>query len=492
MTPRRILYFVWALLLAACPTPTDDPDGDPTDSQVPLMDGGTNSGIPAQELDDCESTVEISPPPVTDTSTIALKDSPLTQGVIHVLDIAVDGERDLLFTAGVGGLFVIDLAQNPPQVLSQSAQQNQTHSMALLDNQRVVLCNRDQGCRIMDTGDPAVEPVRTARLLLPGAAGARQMGNHLIVTTHYGELVVYDLTTQDGQDIAEVSRIDGLGNPWNHVIHDQIVYVADNTLGLVVIDLSDPTTPSIITQIDTPGGIQDLALYDGYLYAAEGGAGIEVFSLANPEQPASVNTLDAGSSIISVSLTSASLWATSHEGVHLWDVSSPENAHPVGFQATDEWAMHVDARGDMAYVADWSRALVMEGDLSVSAPHLDLDKTELYFFDGSQTAQVVLTNRGAGDLLIHGLTIEDTRFTTDLTHQTTLSSMESLTLSLSFEDDGQDVDTQLCLATNDPNHPVIHLPLATSSGDESDLAIGENAIDFVLQDLDGNSHQLAL
>jgi hypothetical protein len=484
----KIAVLIFLLSMTACPELV--PDGDAGPSTTDLSDAGSEDIAPLP-LGPCEEAADLPTDPVTVSSAIDLKDSPLTQGTIHVLDVAVDNGRELLFTAGVGGLFVVDLSTSPPTILSQTRDGPPTHSLALLADDQVTQCNRDTGCRIMDTSDPS-SPNRTARISLIGAAGARQLGESLVVSSHLGELVVYDLTSTTGMDLTELGRVDGLGNPWNHVIQNNIAYVADNTLGLVVVDLENLQAPSIVTEIETPGGVQDVAVLGDYLYAAQGGAGIEVFSLAEPRDPVSVAILDAGSSVISVSLTETSLWATSHEGVHLWDVTDPTDPISVSFEPTEEWAMHVDAMGSTAYVADWSRVVIMDADTSILAPYLDLDKNELYFYEGTQDAQISLTNRGNTDLLLSGLSIDDPRFSVALTEQTTIGPMESLVLDIAFEDDGAEVDTVLCLATNDPNQPIIEVTLASSSGDEADLAIGQDAIDFVLQDLEGNSHQLAL
>ena len=53
------------------------------------------------------------------------------------------------------------------------------------------------------------------------------------------------------------------------------------------------------------------------------------------------------------------------------------------------------------------------------------------------------------------------------------------------------MNARLCIASNDPVSPTREIVLHTGGGGENE-AIGGEATDFVLADLDGNYHQLSL
>ena len=52
------------------------------------------------------------------------------------------------------------------------------------------------------------------------------------------------------------------------------------------------------------------------------------------------------------------------------------------------------------------------------------------------------------------------------------------------------MDASLCFSSNDPNAPIRDVEVASSSS-MTNVAIGQPASDFVLNDLDGNSHRLS-
>ena len=56
--------------------------------------------------------------------------------------------------------------------------------------------------------------------------------------------------------------------------------------------------------------------------------------------------------------------------------------------------------------------------------------------------------------------------------------------------EGGEVNATLCIASDDPDEPVVELTLHTGGGGEV-ASVGLPAPDFVLSDLDGVSHRLS-
>ena len=67
---------------------------------------------------------------------------------------------------------------------------------------------------------------------------------------------------------------------------------------------------------------------------------------------------------------------------------------------------------------------------------------------------------------------------------------EVVTGSVSANETVTDLEAEICVATNDPDEPLLHLSVASSSSGAS-VNIGEPAPDFTLQDLEGNYHTLS-
>ena len=85
-------------------------------------------------------------------------------------------------------------------------------------------------------------------------------------------------------------------------------FVADNTLGVVVFDLADPSSPVIVGSVATAGGAQDVDVSDGVLFAAVGTAGIQTFDLADPLTPEPLAVVGYGTPVVAVSADAGRAW----------------------------------------------------------------------------------------------------------------------------------------------------------------------------------------
>ena len=474
MGPNSILAWATLVLCACSGTKETDTDTD------------TDTDSPPWELGACETPADLPADPLVMADQIDLTQDPLGASITHLVDIEQDPENGLIYGVGWKGLHILR-DEGSLDLLSVYRRSNHVFfKVEPLGDDLVAISNRDYGWQLVNVSSPSA-PQSLSTSPLFGASGMAMAGDRLLVVTHTGTVVPFDLS--DSSAPVAGDAVEGLGNPWEILVSGDLAYVADNTKGIVVLDVSSPSAPTIVTEVAAAGAVQDIALGDGVLYAAVGAAGIETFDLATPASPVSLGTVDYGASIIAVSASGDHLWASNHEDVLALDISDPKAPLSLGGEYTDEWAMSVHAVGDQAYVANWGKVERYTVDASAPAPEADPNPSNLYFYDGSGTATAEVANRGSGDLHILGASIDDDRFSFEVS-DLIVKSGQSTTITLTFEDDGEPVDTSLCLATNDPDEPIQSVLLA-SSNSESSIAIGEPAIDFTLQDLDGTYHQLS-
>ncbi len=409
--------------------------------------------------------------------------------IVNLVDVEVDWERDRIVGAGQGGVVVAQGLAGEPETLAMftDGEISRFHTVTLMGDDLVVATNRDAGLwilRILD--DDSLEPVHIRRGM--GFSGTAVQGHWLYVAGHDGQVTVLDVREPSAP--VAYPGVSGLGNAWRVVLDGDRAYVADNVLGVVVLDLTDPAWPEWIATVPLAGGVQDLVLDGDHLYAAIGAAGLEVLSLQDRDLPESVAVVDQGGVVVSVAADDDLLWAADHDGVRVLDVSSPDAPVPLGSMATDEWALHVDADGDRAVVADWGDFDLFQVDRDRRVAEVSLSPDELIFYDDASTLSLSLTNRGGGPLSLDGLCAEDPRLTARA-DRSELAPGETATIQVTLEDREAAFDGVLGLATSDPRRPVVEVPVSTSSTRPSAIAVGEDAIDFVLQDLDGNSRRLS-
>ena len=80
-------------------------------------------------------------------------------------------------------------------------------------------------------------------------------------------------------------------SPEGGAVRDGVLYLADFNNGLVLLDVSDPGNPSVLTSVPT-GTAKGIVLDQHRLWLANYFWGIKVFSLEQPLNPALVASLD--------------------------------------------------------------------------------------------------------------------------------------------------------------------------------------------------------
>ena len=409
--------------------------------------------------------------------------------LLEMVDVRVDPDRGIAWGVGQGGLVPFDVSDpEAPALLGTYPSDGGSYRFhhVLPDGDAVFVTHRDAGLTVVDGADPeAMTAVASARAT--GLEGMALTGALLQIARRDGALVTYDVS--DPTSPEEVAVTEGLGSPWGLVVSGDYAYVADNTLGVVTVDLSDPRAPVVLGATDVGAGVQDVAVGDGALYAAAGGAGLVVLDLSDPGAPALAGSLDLGGSVQAVSwdASTSQVWAVNQLAVIALDATSPLDLVPIGTEETDQWALHVDAFGGIGYVADWGYLSLWGADGDAPAPDLEPAVTELFLREEGEERSVALQNLGAATLDIVGATVDDEAFslTIDRLH---VEPGEFATLGVRFE--GGEADATLCVASNDADAPVLSIALHTGGSGDS-AAVGEPAIDFALEDLDGVTWRLS-
>jgi hypothetical protein len=426
---------------------------------------------------------------------------PITEGQKHLTDIDYDPESGLIVGSGMPGLALMRATEGAPENLG-SSQKGKDH-VEILSVNVVAVSSRGKsgkngnelkgaGVSFVDISNPAQPQqisIAGAGSYLPisGASGMEYREPYLYVGTHDGKFLTID--AGNPSEASVISEVEGLGSPWQMVIHGDWAYVADNSKGIVSVNLSDPTSPVVGSSVSLGGGVQDVDVSDGVLYAAAGSAGLFALSLDDPSTPVVLGTASTGGAAISVSADDGYAWVTNQESVLVYDVSEPADLIPLGVEDTPSWAMHVVADGNRAFVADWKEVTTFVYTVGSMAPDADVELSSIYFTGGDETREFRVTNRGGADLVVHGLGTQDPRFSVEV-DTLTVAPGDAMQVTLTFTSDGAEVSDTLCLSTNDPDEPLQEIELAsTSSG--SNILIGEAAPDFMLAGLDGANYTLS-
>ncbi|MEW6379900.1 MAG: hypothetical protein AB1611_09880 [bacterium] len=243
------------------------------------------------------------------------------------------------------------------------------------------VANESRGLVILDLRDPA-RPVYAGGYHTPGQArDVAIFGHYACVADGPRGLTVIDLTNPADPRYAGENPLDikDLG-PWiEHKKNASTVAMYDHYAclgfqskgGVAIVDLSDPANPSLVSWFTTEGEARKIAVSGHYAYVADDSKGLVIIDLHDPVKPARVDSAmtgqegipesgsEGGARDIAVSGSFASLvsrWGSSLAILTLPDPSAPSVA---GRYTTEGYARAVAVSGHHALVADEKNGLMI-------------------------------------------------------------------------------------------------------------------------------------
>lgn len=453
------------LLLLGC-TPTGESpvkESEAQDSAVDSVVEWTSLAGP------CEAPSELPPDPIE-----AVGQARTTQDVVGYLVEMVDVEPfgDYMLGAGQGGMLTYNVADPAAPFLAGHAQgpgQDRFHRVEVLNSRYVAATNREHGIAIFDLQNPAL-PYQVwfeNNIRWEGMAAVDGM---LYVTA--GErLEVLDVSTPTQP--RRQTEVAGLRAAWElSAPIDGWIYAADNVLGLVPIDIRVPTAPVVGTAVDLGAGVLHVRAAGNLLVASLGGAGVAILDASNPATPVEIARMVTGGSVVMTDVSGTTLYAVDHEALLAWDISDPAKPLALGREETEQFALAVVAKDDLAWVGDWALMESYRVNPEARAGQLDIPGTGL--LHGMNR----LYNRGGGTLRLLGGAGDGLELEAEAIE---IPPDGSVSLVISGSGD------EVCLASDDPDSPV----RTERVTDATTAPVGQVAPDFSLPDLNGVPYRLS-
>lgn len=138
------------------------------------------------------------------------------------------------------------------------------------------------------------------------------------------------------------------GYPNNVDVAGDYAYVADGEAGLLVIDVSDRSAPSIAARLDTPGNANDVRVVGHFAYLADGSGGLRAIDVSNPLAPVARGAFaPAGGDARDLVIKDGVAWVADRRG-KLWriDISNPDALASLGnVPLVDEFGFELPVTG---------------------------------------------------------------------------------------------------------------------------------------------------
>ena len=167
--------------------------------------------------------------------------------------------------------------------------------------------------------------------------------------------------------LAEVAVIETGGSARSVAVAGNYAYVADESTGLVVFDISDPDQPAKLSVLAVGGMAQGVAVSGSHVYVANG-LGLVVVDVSNASAPVIVGTYIGTGTFGRVAVSGNFAYVAKagwQQGLAVIDISNPTNPLLRGTRAVASVVYHVAVSGNYAYLADEQTGMVI---MNISNP----------------------------------------------------------------------------------------------------------------------------
>ena len=238
--------------------------------------------------------------------------------------VAISGNRAYVADAS-SGLRVLDITDPTNPLLTGGWNTPGTARNAVVDGDHVFLADGGQGLRVLDVSDPDV-PTSTGWLDTDDAWDVEVDGDHAFVADDQGLLVIdisvpaspvlpsgasvsipgaravavagnfayvvsvtaprfHVVDVSDPTTPSLVASLGALASPSDVVVDGDVAFVSDGILGLVAIDVSRPTAPVVRGSVPIPGGGAAVVVDGDIAYVAGGSGALAVIDVSEPLSP---------------------------------------------------------------------------------------------------------------------------------------------------------------------------------------------------------------
>ncbi|MHA1375252.1 MAG: hypothetical protein ACTSR7_13280 [Promethearchaeota archaeon] len=183
-------------------------------------------------------------------------------------------------------------------------------------------------------------------------------GDYAYIADEWNGLVVIDISdpTTPGTPICKPTD----GGAWGIYVSGNYAFIADDTSGLAVIDISDPTAPGDPDYLDTDGYAEAVYVEGNYAYIADEWNGLVVIDISDPTTPGPAYHMDTDGIAWDVYVSGNYAYlAVGSNGLAVIDISNPTNPGTPDYMDTAGNAENVYVEGNYAYVACYESGLAV-------------------------------------------------------------------------------------------------------------------------------------
>jgi hypothetical protein len=278
-------------------------------------------------------------------------------GLLFSIAVPPTGE-DYVYLGEGSGLTVLDTSNpsQPRQVGGLPMNGSDVKDVDILESTAYVL--KDGRLHVVDLSDPTSLTLM-GETDVPGTGRAvAAAGSYAYVAADVGgtDGWVYTVDVSDATDPDPVGSYDTVGLASDVHAAGDAAYVADSVAGLLILDVTNPISPSLLSSYPTPGSVHGVQVVSttAYLLTLDEPTldyWLRIVDVSDPTDPTPLGAYDAPDAVNDVRVFDGMAYlASGSDGLHIVDLSDPANPVPLSTSSTEWWADKVAVSDTHAYL----------------------------------------------------------------------------------------------------------------------------------------------
>jgi M6 family metalloprotease-like protein len=167
------------------------------------------------------------------------------------------------------------------------------------------IVNANTGINIYDISNPYV-PVLKSSIQITGTTKYFELIDNKLYVLTETNFAIYEISNNLTATLLGSTAIEGVGSTFQ--IKDNYAYIAAKTAGLLIVDISNVTSPQIVFQNNSFGSASDIKIKGEYAVTANESKGIGIYSIKNPVSPTAAGCFQSSVNAVSIDLQDTKIY----------------------------------------------------------------------------------------------------------------------------------------------------------------------------------------
>lgn len=206
-----------------------------------------------------------------------------------------------------------------------------------------------------DISDPTAPLLKDSLELNDDPRNIDTVGNYAYVSCHHSTKII---NISDPSNLIIEASID-ISNGWGLKVVNEYAYVADASVGLKIIDISNPSNDTALKGMIVSEYTMGIFKSSNYLYLAINGGGMKIMDISDQLNPALISHIDIDSTFARNMYVSGNYAyvRTYDNSIKIIDILQKSNPLVVGSIATEDNYSQMQVVNNYAYIANGTEGM---------------------------------------------------------------------------------------------------------------------------------------